>query len=206
MKKVLLIIVIICGGMAAMAQDLDTVNTGTRANGRDGDPLRTAFTKVNAAISALNDLLTDYENGESLSLLSPMLADTVYHVVFGLGSGQIADTAVFAANAKCGSWKNNSSDTVIVASLWGILDSALVDASVTVQVSWADTLNAVISTNLNASAFTIDNEAVGNTDTSFANAKIPPGAIVKGTVGAVTLGAKPKYLQFQIDCYKIPKY
>jgi len=95
---------------------------------------------------------------------------------------------------------------LVVVSLWGILDSALVDASVTVQISWADTLNAVIPTNLNSSAFTIDNESVGNTDTSFANTKIPPNAIVKGTIDTVTVGAKPKYLQFQIDVYKIPTY
>lgn len=156
----------------------------------------------------VGSLFEDYVDsyGLDLNTVYPALTDTITHITFGLGSGQTADTAAFAANAKCGSWKNNSSDTLVVASLWGIIDSALVDASVTVQVSWADTLNAVIPTNLNSSPFTIDNEAVGNTDTSFANTKIPPGAIVKGTIGAVTLGAKPCYLQFQIDCYRISKY
>lgn len=149
------------------------------------------------------------KEGDTLSIadIATLKTDTAFTITFGLGTGATADTAVFNADAKCGSWKNNLTDTVVVVRLWGIIDSALVDASVGVQVSWADTLNATTTlTKLNTSAFTIDNEAVGNTDTSFANYKIPPGAIVKGTIPTVTLGAKPKYLQFQIDCYRIANH
>lgn len=165
--------------------------------------------KVNYRDSTYYTIAPTFAPGQYLNLdnVVTLKTDTAFTITFGLGTGATADTAVFNADVKCGSWKNNLTDTVVVVRLWGIIDSALVDASVGVQVSWADTLNATTTlTKLNTSAFTIDNEAVGNTDTSFANYKIPPGAIVKGTIPTVTLGAKPKYLQFQIDCYRIANH
>lgn len=210
MKKLIFTLIFIACAFGAYGQKIGSLDVSTPS---DVDSTSRVLINANPSGNKLTSLtvgslMTDYSSTYGLDLYTvfPALADTSTHITFALGSGQTADTAVFAANAKCGSWKNNSSDTLAVASLWGIIDSALVDASVTVQISWADTLNAAIPTNLNSSPFTIDNEAVGNTDTSFANFKIPPGAIVKGTVGAVTLGAKPCYLQFQIDCYRIPKY
>jgi hypothetical protein len=73
-----------------------------------------------------------------------------------------------------------------------------------VQISWSDTLKAVVPTNLNTAALPIGrvtgvNQAltVGQVDASFANAVIPPGKIVWCTtpyVPAAALKRKPTYL------------
>lgn len=53
MKKILFLIgTIIC--LNTYGQ-MDTINTGSKANARDGDPLRTAFTKTNVIIKAIRD-------------------------------------------------------------------------------------------------------------------------------------------------------
>lgn len=132
--------------------------------------------------------------------------DTSVFFVFGMGSGQANDTALFNDNAKAGSWKNLTTDTLVVTNLWGVIETGSGSSTIAVQVSWADTLNAVVPTNLNSSAYTITSTTVGNTDTSFANTKIPPNAIVKGVISGVSAGNRPKYLQFQISGYRIPKY
>jgi len=113
---------------------------------------------------------------------------------------------LFNDNAKAGSWKNLSTDTLVVTNLWGVIETGSGTSTIAVQVSWSDTLNAVVPTNLNSSAYTVTSTTVGNSDTSFANTKIPPNAIVKGVISGVSAGNRPKYLQFQITGYRIPTY
>jgi hypothetical protein len=57
MKKLFLTVAFVLVGLSLSAQ-LDTVNIGTAPNAKNGDPLRTAFIKINAAIKLLNSFST----------------------------------------------------------------------------------------------------------------------------------------------------
>ncbi len=194
--------------MAAMAQDLDTVNTGTRANGRDGDPLRTAFSKVNDAIIALNALLTDYEAGESLSLLSPMHADTIPLFTAGYGWGAATDTTGIDITADFGGWYNDGSDTVQLAKVIGIVKASKNAPTVTVNVYWDVNYYDATPDSAFTAGLAVTSTSAGTSGTSFAKAKIPPHVWVwvKPCRSLGTTGTKPSKLRISVSGYKIPKY
>lgn len=141
-----------------------------------------------------------------LGIWAKMQADTVPIFVFGLGSGQSGDTAVFNDNALAGAFYNAGSDTLVVTQLMGILAEGSGTETVSVQVSWHATFKSGSATNLNAAALAITSITTGTADVSFANAKIPPNVFVWCTISGVSLGNKPSFLSLTISGYKIPTY
>ena len=72
MKKILLLMMIAALVFSCKTKQpltstraLETVNVGTVANDGTGDPLRTAFQKVNAAIEVMNDVSLDQATGST---------------------------------------------------------------------------------------------------------------------------------------------
>jgi hypothetical protein len=125
-------------------------------------------------------------------------------LLFGAGGGNAGDTTVFTTSSIYGSvyWGGSLSfhvDSMIVSMRHGLgLDT------LGVQISWNDTLKAVIPTNLNTDTLEIGRVAginkaltVGQVDAVFDNAVIPPGKMVWCTtpyVPAAALKRKPTYL------------
>jgi len=143
---------------------------------------------------------------QELSDLAPMLADTVPIVTFGLGSGLIADTALFNNNVLAGSFYNEGSDTLKITQLMGILAEGTGTETIGVQVSWHATFKSGSATNLNAAALTVNSITTGTEDTSFANSKIPPNVFVWCTISAASKDNKPSFMNVTLSGYKIPKY
>ena len=87
MKKILLLMMIAALVFSCKTKQpltstraLETVNVGAAPNDGTGDPLRTAFQKVNAAIEVMNDVSLDQQQGHStaiLYLVLPTLTGTV---------------------------------------------------------------------------------------------------------------------------------
>jgi hypothetical protein len=125
-------------------------------------------------------------------------------MTFGAGGGNAGDTTLFTTPSLYGSayWGGSLSfhvDSMIVSMVHGAgLDT------LGVQISYSDTLKAVVPTNLNTAALPIGRVAgvnkaltVGQVDAAFDNAVIPPGKIVYCTtpyVPAAALKRKPTYL------------
>lgn len=164
--------------------------------------------KVTFADSVYFNVAPTYKSGQSVdgSSVYPELADTIPIVTFGLGSAQTGDTAVFVDNALAGAFYNEGSDTLVITQLMGVLASGTGTETVAVQVSWNDTLQAVVPTNLNASALAITSMTVGTSDVSFANSKIPPNKWVWCKISGVSAGNRPSFLNITLSGYKIPKY
>lgn len=144
-----------------------------------------------------------------ISSVVPMLADTVPLVVFGGGSGNEADTAVFTTSTIYGSFRNAGSDTIVVTGLNAVMGdgtSPLGTDTLDIDICWSDTLNAIVPTKLNTTALGINSTTVGTVDTAFDNAKIPPGVRVWMKTPAVVTGRKPNYVEVTLYGYKIPTY
>ena len=170
--------------------------------------IQTQFTgKINVSDTAamLDPYLTSV-GAENLSDLTPMLVDTIPLVTFGLGSGQTGDTAVFVNGALGGSFYNEGSDTLVITQLMGVLVAGVGTETVSVQISWSDTLKAIVPVNLNAAALAITSHTVGTSDVSFPNPKIPPNKHVWCAISGVSLANKPTFLSVTLSGYKIPKY
>jgi hypothetical protein len=149
---------------------------------------------------------TEIARRESISSVAPVFTDTVAFYAFGLGSGLAKDTAVFVDNAIIGAYYNAGSDTLHVTSLMCVLAEGSGTETVGVQISWHATFKSGSATNLNASAYTVTSITTGNNDTSFANAIIPPGVWVWGTISATSTGNKPSLLSVTLSGYKKPTY
>lgn len=130
-----------------------------------------------------------------------MLADMKSTLVFGVGSGDAADTTLLSTTRKYGSlyWGGNLTfhcDTMIVQLMAGAgLDT------ISVQINWSDTLSAVVPTVINTTALAIGRisginvaRTIEQFDYSFNNATIPPGKHVWMSlpyIPAVGLKRKP---------------
>ena len=136
-----------------------------------------------------------------LGIYSRLLTDTIPIFVFGLGSGQAGDTAVFNDNAIAGAFWNNESDTLVITSLMGVLAAGSGTETIDVQVSWHTNLKDGSATNLNSSAYTITSITAGDEDTSFANAEIPPKQWVWCTISGTSAGNRPSMLILTLSGY-----
>lgn len=136
-----------------------------------------------------------------LGIWAKMQADTVPIFVFGLGSGQSGDTAVFNDNAIAGAFWHNESDTLVVTSLMGVLAEGTGTETIAVQVSWGDNFKDGTPTNLNTSAYTITSITSGDEDTAFDNAEIPPNKWVWCTISGTSAGNRPSMLVLTLSGY-----
>lgn len=68
-----------------------TINIGTSANKGDGDPLRTAFTKINANFTEVYKGPVSYTQTE-LDAITPEFGMLVYNETTGKFQGYAADT------------------------------------------------------------------------------------------------------------------
>jgi hypothetical protein len=141
---------------------------------------------------------------EELSDVVQLNAATRSVMTFGAGGGNAGDTTLFTTSSLYGSayWGGSLSfhvDSMIVSMVHGLgLDT------LDVQISWNDTLKAVVPTKLNTAALPIGRAAgvnksltVGQVDAVFDNAVIPPGKMVWCTtpyVPAAALKRKPTFL------------
>lgn len=136
-----------------------------------------------------------------LGIWAKMQADTVPIFVFGLGSGQSGDTAVFNDNAIAGAFWHNESDTLVVTSLMGVLAEGTGTETIAVQVSWGDNFKDGTPTNLNTSAYTITSITSGDEYTAFDNAEIPPNKWVWCTISGTSAGNRPSMLVLTLSGY-----
>lgn len=136
-----------------------------------------------------------------LGIWAKMHADTVPIFVFGLGSGQSGDTAVFNDNAIAGAFWHNESDTLVITSLMGVLAEGTGTETIAVQVSWDDNFKDGTPTNLNTSAYTITSITSGDEDTAFDNAEIPPNKWVWCTISGTSAGNRPSMLVLTLSGY-----
>lgn len=136
-----------------------------------------------------------------LGIWAKMQADTVPIFVFGLGSGQSGDTAVFNDNAIAGAFWHNESDTLVVTSLMGVLAEGTGTETIAVQVSWGDNFKDGTPTNLNTSVYTITSITSGDEDTAFDNAEIPPNKWVWCTISGTSAGNRPSMLVLTLSGY-----
>jgi hypothetical protein len=214
MKKILIAIGFVLMSITLSAQ-LDTVNIGTSANSGDGDPLRTAFAKVNDAILLLNavsydsaytnitdvrdeiaDSLNAYRaSAENLSDFVPLLTDT-YLITYGAGAGLDADSTLFTQNAKCFGRVFIPQDTSQVDTVRQTFISAGDSLKFNVYYGVAQT-NTVID-----SLFT-GPQASGEDQTTFVpdnENKIPPRYDVWiGLSGTQPTGYRPKEWSIQLE-------
>jgi hypothetical protein len=201
--------------------NLPTINGGTLATALNlSDYLLAAdttymHTRLDSTINVLKDtipistVLDINLNTDSVADLSEVrlrqaYADSRSVMTFGAGGGNAGDTTVFTTSTIYGSpyWGGTKSfhvDTMLVSMVHGLgLDT------LDVQISFSDTLKAVVPTKLNTAALPIGRAAgvnkaltVGQVDAAFDNAVIPPGKIVYCTtpyVPAAALKRKPTYL------------
>lgn len=213
MKKILIAIGFVLMSITLSAQ-LDTVNIGTSANSGDGDPLRTAFAKVNDAILLLNavsydsaytnitdvrdeiaDSLNAYRaSAENLSDFVRLRTDTSI-VSFGAGAGLAGDSVLFAQNMKCFGRFYIEQDTMQIM----IARQTYISAgdSLKFNVYWgnAQTNTPVDSLFASPQASGEDQE----TWTTFNNDKIPPDVDVWPAIsGTQIAGYRPYEWSFQL--------
>lgn len=144
-----------------------------------------------------NGVATDYDL--SLKLNKANVRDSINAAVrpifaFGGGGGNAGDTAAFTTSTKYGVFFNKGADTIVVTSLKCVMGHGIGNDTLQVQISWDDSLNGAVVTNLNTAALPINSITTGTEDTSFDNAKIPPNVWVWCTTPVVTTGRKPTIL------------
>lgn len=145
----------------------------------------------------------------NLSSVVPLLNDTIPLFVFGGGGGNDGDSTVFTTSTVYGSFFNAGSDTLVITELRAVMatgSKALGNDTLDINVYWHSTFLSGSATKLNTTDLPINSITTGTTDTSFNNAKIPPGVFVWCKSPAVILGRKPEMLVVQISGYKIPTY
>lgn len=162
-----------------------------------------------ASRSWIRDYVASHGGGEgvtdsvSLAAVAPLLADVEPIFVFGLGSGQPADTIVFNNGAIAGAFFYNGEHPLKITSLTGVLAEGSGTETVGVQVSWHATFKSGSATNINATALTVNSITTGTSDTSFANDEIPSGVWVWCTLSGVSAGNRPSMLILTMSGYKI---
>lgn len=194
--------------------DANITITGTTTTGslQVGDPDSHTIATIDSIVRVGNTFqifdgntqldpdLTD-AGSTDLGIWAKMQADTVPIFVFGLGSGQSGDTAVFNDNAIAGAFWHNESDTLVVTSLMGVLAEGTGTETIAVQVSWDDNFKDGTPTNLNTSAYTITSITSGDEDTAFDNAEIPPNKWVWCTISGTSAGNRPSMLVLTLSGY-----
>lgn len=204
MKKLIFTLLFVCAGLTVSAQ-LDTVNTGTRANSRDGDPLRTAFSKINDAIIALNALITDFNDSIVLATVTRLKTDTVSIMVAGLGSLQTPDTAAFNNGAWAGAVQWNGPDSLNITAAISALGPGTGTETLGYNVFISDTLGAVVPTKLFTSDRTVTAviPTVGDRYTTIANAKVAPLQWMWVPISGVSPGNRPGFFTLTVAGYLI---
>lgn len=156
-----------------------------------------------AGSTALEPRFTDTAALETIVTLQ---SDTLPLFVFGGGLGNAADSISFSDSTLYGSFFNKGSDSLIITELRAVMVAGVTPLgtdTLSVQVSWDDTLRGVIVTNLNAAALPVTSTTTGTVDASFANATIPPNKWVWCTTPGVLLGRKPSALIVTLSGHKI---
>lgn len=181
------------GSLTLTGADALTINTTAATN------VTFPTSGTLATTSDINDTLLA---GQQIGVIADLKADTIPIFVFGLGSGQTADTAVFNDNAIAGAFYNAGSDTLMVTSIRGVLAEGTGTETIGVQVSWHATFKSGSATNLNSSAYTVTSITTGDEDTSFAASTIPPNVWVWCTLSGTSAGNRPSLLILTMSGYK----
>ncbi len=193
------------------AYDITTTGTTTTGSLQVGDPDSHTIATIDSIVRVGNTFqifdgntqldpdLTD-AGSTDLGIWAKMQADTVPIFVFGLGSGQPGDTAVFNDNAIAGAFWHKS-DTLVITSLMGVLAEGTGTETIAVQVSWDDNFKDGSPTNLNTSPYTITSITSGDEDTAFDNAEIPPNKWVWCTISGTSAGNRPSMLVLTLSGY-----
>jgi len=181
------------GSLTLTGADALTFNTTAATN------LTLPTSGTLATTSDINDTLLA---GTQIGIIANLKADTIPIFVFGLGSGQTADTALFNNGAIAGAFYNAGSDTLMITSLRGVLAEGTGTETIGVQVSWHATFKSGSATNLNASAYTVTSITTGDEDTSFAASTIPPNVWVWCTLSGTSAGNRPSLLILTMSGYK----
>ncbi len=141
MKKLLLAMIFSFLGLILCAQPSDTVNIGTGPNQGDGDPLRTAFIKLNANDIAIYDTVPYFENRmdnaeTAITTHTTKLTDIYYSSdSTGIQDFLVVNDSVFLKNFKGGgnlrflTLKDNGAiDTAVLDPLGAGLTMVLIPA------------------------------------------------------------------------------
>jgi hypothetical protein len=171
----------------------------------DTTAMLTNYTRNGELTDSLDVIRADLGDTEELSDVAVMLNDTIPLFVFGGGGGNAGDTAVFTTSSIYGSFYNAGSDTLNITELRVIMLGDVTD-TLSVDILWDVNLNDSTPTELNTNPLPVNSFTTGDTDTSFATAKIPPGVWVWCETPGVVAGRKPTYFNAQISGYKIPRY
>lgn len=131
--------------------------------------------------------------------LQAQLDDTAtfyLQAVFGLGSGQTADTASFAADAFCGSFKNWTGDTITVDSINAVMLGTTPD--IDIQFFISTSLSDGSADELRTTDFNVTSTTTGDTFSSFdGTADVLPGQRLWCKVTAVA--TEPTYLEITVS-------
>jgi hypothetical protein len=144
----------------------------------------------------------------ALKSLVKKYADVQTHFTFGYGSGNAGDTISLSSTGIYGSFyhggnKTFHADSMVVSMIHGAgLDT------LGVQISWSDTLKAVVPTKINTTTLAVGRISgtnvsltVGQVDATFDNHEIPPGKMVWMSfpyVPADALKRKPTYVSVSL--------
>jgi hypothetical protein len=174
-----------------------TLPSTTSAGDVSATELQYISTLSSNAQTQLNAKL-DTSNVSPIASEVQLLASMRSVLSFGTGSGDAADTTGLSTGRIYSPvyWGGNHDfhvDSMIVSMMHGIgLDT------IGIEISFSDTLNAVLPTKLNTTNLAVGrvtgvNKAltVGQVDASFNNAVISKHSIVKMKLGSITVGRKP---------------
>ena len=140
---------------------------------------------------------------EDLGDLTMLLTDVDMIATFGLGSGQIADIAVFNDGAIAGVFYNKSAFTFTVTSIMAVLGEGNGTETIDIQISWHATLFSGSAADLFASAETITSITTGDEITSFDDDQIPAGVFVWCTLSGASGGNEPALLSITMSGSKV---
>jgi len=116
--------------------------------------------------------------------------------VFGLGSGQTIDTASFATDAFCGSFRNWTGDTITIDSINAVMLGTSPDVDIQFFISTSITDGS--ASELRTTDFNITSTTTGDTFSSFdGTVNVLPGQRLWCKVTAVA--TKPTYLEITVS-------
>jgi len=206
MKKLFFTLIVIAFSAGLYAQKIGNLDVSTSV---------TSSSRMLVNENPANNKLTSitvgnfFAGGESLSDLTPLLADTIPLFTAGYGWGAATDTTGIDITADFGGWYNDGSDTVQLAKVIGIVKNSKNASSVTINIYWdANYYDATPADSAFTAGLAVSSTTAGTSSTTFAEAKIPPGmwVWVKPCRSLGTTGTKPSKLRLSVSGYKIPKY
>lgn len=136
-----------------------------------------------------------------LGTIVSLQSDTTIIYSFGLGAGNAGDTAVFIDDAIIGAFYNDGSDTIVVTSLLGVIETGSGSSTIDVQGYFNDTLLTTYADIINTSALTVTSTTTGDVTTTFTNDEIPPGMWIWCVIDA-TVGSRPSLLSLSMIGHK----